>query len=675
MISKEKLYHTREISVLSFNERVLQEAEDNRNPLLERLKFLGIFSSNMDEFFKVRVAGVQRRLEMGEKDMAYLLEIIGDFSRELDERFREAYSNIISELENYGIKILSEEEIRNLSPAEFQWLLEYFEDNILHTLVPVLLQDNIPLPPIIDGALYFAIEMDMGDKKKYAILEIPSTLPRFIEFPSGNIAYVDDVIRVFLNEVFYIFPYDDISAYEFKISRDAELDIDNDFSEGYIRKMRKVLEQRKGGRPTRFHYDAEMPKKLCKRLLKELKITKDDTVIAGGRYHNMKDLMKFPAKRRELLFEPLPPASHPVLDVSKTSILSIVEQRDVLITYPYQSFDNVVRLIRESAIDPEVEEIKITIYRVAEQSRIVNALVNAARNGKKVFASIELQARFDEQHNIQIAERLLEAGVKVSYGVPPMKVHAKLILIKRKGKRFGGLSTGNFNESTAKLYIDSFLLTADERIVDEIEETFTILDRSSGLPPLTPPEFNHLLVSPFSLRKSLNKLMNAEKEKGTEGYIFLKVNHLTDAKIIKRLGECADAGVKIDLVVRTTYAMPSHPNIYAISILDRFLEHQRVYIFGKGEEAKVYLSSADIMERNLDYRVECAFPIYDPILKKEVIDMMSFQIQDNVKARILDERQTNRYVAHGKGTIRAQYATYNYFAQKSLESTEKAVSN
>lgn len=666
MISKEKLYHTREISVLSFNERVLQEAEDSRNPLLERLKFLGIFSSNMDEFFKVRVAGVQRRLEMGEKDMAYLLEIIGDFSRELDERFREAYSNITFELENYGIKILSEEEIRNLSPAEFQWLSEYFEENILHTLVPVLLQDNIPLPPIIDGALYFAVEMDLGGKKKYAILEIPSTLPRFIELPSGNIAYVDDVIRVFLNEVFYIFPYEDIRAYEFKISRDAELDIDNDYSEGYIRKMRKVLEQRKGGRPTRFHYDSEMPKKLCKKLLKELKITEEDTVIAGGRYHNMKDLMKFPAKRRELLFEPLPPAPHPDLDVSRIPVLSVVEKKDILITYPYQSFDNVVRLIRESAIDPQVEEIKMTIYRVANQSRIVNALVNAARNGKKVFASIELQARFDEQHNIQIAERLLEAGVKVSYGVPPMKVHAKLILIKRKDKKFGGISTGNFNESTAKQYIDSILLTSNEEIVEEIDELFRVLDRTSGLPPLTPPEFTHLLVSPFNLRKGLNKLLNSEREKGKDGYIFLKVNHLTDAKIIKRLRECADAGVKIDLVVRTTYAMPSHPNIYAISILDRFLEHQRVYIFGKGEDAKVYLSSADLMERNLDYRVECAFPIYDANLKREVLEMMSFQIKDDVKARILDERQTNRYVAHGKGTVRAQYATYSYFNQKSL---------
>ncbi|HOK08765.1 MAG TPA: polyphosphate kinase 1 [Candidatus Hydrogenedens sp.] len=662
MLNKERIFHTREISILSFNERVLQEAEDSRNPLLERLKFLGIFSSNMDEFFKVRVASVKRRLELGEQKMAYLLEVIGDFSRELDERFRQAYQTITEELANYGIRILTHEELKELSPSELQWLSEYFQENILHTLVPILLQEKVPLPPIIDGAIYFAIQMNIQKNKKYAILEIPSVLPRFIELPSGNISYIDDVIRLFLNDVFYIFPYDDIEAYEFKISRDAELDIDNDFSEGYIRKMRKVLEQRKGGRPTRFHYDEQMPRKLCKKLLKELKISEEDTVIAGGRYHNMKDLINFPARRQDLLFEPLPPVEHPVLSRTSKLILDIVEKQDILLTYPYQSFDHVIRLIRESAIDPDVEEIKITIYRVANQSRIVNALINAARNGKKVFASIELQARFDEQHNIQIAERLAEAGVRVAYGVPPMKVHAKFLFIKRKGKKFVALSTGNFNEKTARQYVDSILLTSNVQIAEEVEEAIRLLDRTSGLPPLKAPDFEHILVSPFTLRKSLNRLINREKEKGSEGYILLKVNHLTDTKIIKKLKETADAGVHIDLIVRTTYAMPAHANIYAISILDRFLEHQRIYIFGRGANADVYFSSADLMERNLDYRVESAFPILNPELKQQVLKMVSFQIQDNVKARILDERQTNRYVEHGKGIIRAQYATYQYFS-------------
>jgi len=663
MINKEKIFYTREISVLSFNERVLQEAEDERNPLLERLKFLGIFSSNMDEFFKVRVASVQRRLELGEQKMTYLLEAIGEFSRELDERFRQAYETITRELENHGIRILTQEELYELAPSEYQWLSDYFKENILHTLVPVILQDKIPLPPLTDGALYFAIQMNMQDKKKYAVLEIPASLPRFVELPSGNIAYIDDVIRLFLTDVLYIFPFDDIEAYEFKISRDAELDIDNDFSEGYIRKMRKVLEQRKGGRPTRFHYDENMPKKLCKKLLKELKITEEDTVIAGGRYHNMKDLMNFPARRKDLLFEPLPPVKHPILDGPRVPVLDVVEKQDVLLTYPYQSFDHVIRLIRESAIDPDVEEIKMTIYRVASQSKIVNALINAARNGKKVFASIELQARFDEQHNIQIAERLSEAGVRVAYGVPPMKVHAKFLLIKKKNKSFVGLSTGNFHEKTARQYVDSILFTSNPAITEEVEEAFKLLDRSSGLPPLTPPDFEYLCISPFSLRKSLNRLINREKEKGSNGYIFLKVNHLTDTRIVKKLKETADAGVKIDLVVRTTYAMPPHPNISAISILDRFLEHQRIYIFGKGEQTTIYMASADLMERNLDYRVECAFPIISPELKHQVLDIISFQIHDNFKARVLDERQTNRYVEHGKGTVRAQYATYEYFKQ------------
>ncbi len=661
MLNKEKIFYTREISVLSFNERVLQEAEDSRNPLLERLKFLGIFSSNMDEFFKVRVASVQRRLELGEQKMAYLLEVIGEFSRELDERFRQAYETITKELENHGIRILAKEDLYELSPSEFKWLSEYFKEDILHALVPVILQDKVPLPPLIDGALYFAIQMDMQDKKQYAILEIPSSLPRFVELPSGNIAYIDDVIRLFLVDVLYIFPFENIEAYEFKISRDAELDIDNDFSEGYIRKMRKLLEQRKGGRPTRFHYDEEMPKKLCKKLLRDLNVTEEDTVIAGGRYHNMKDLINFPAKRRDLLFEPLPSVEHPLLRGFRTPMLNIIEKQDILLTYPYQSFDYVQRLIRESAIDPNVEEIKITIYRVANQSKIINALINAARNGKKVFASIELQARFDEQQNIQIAERLSEAGVRVTYGVPPMKVHAKILLIKRKDRSFVGISTGNFNEKTAQQYVDSILLTSNPQITDEVEDAFKLLDRSSGLPPLTTPAFEYLWISPFSLRKSLNKLINREKDKGAEGYIFLKVNHLTDTKIIKKLREAADAGVHIDLVVRTTYAMSPHPNINAISILDRFLEHQRVYLFGKEPQSDIYLASADLMERNLDYRVECAFPVLALELKQQVLDMMSFQIHDNVKARILDERQTNRYVEHGKGTVRAQYATYEYF--------------
>jgi len=317
--------------------------------------------------------------------------------------------------------------------------------------------------------------------------------------------------------------------------------------------------------------------------------------------------------------------------------------------------------LREAAIDPKVEEIKIAVYRAARDSQVINALVNAARNGKKVFTSIELQARFDEQNNIQIAERLAEAGAKVAYGVPPMKVHAKLLLIRRDGVQYAGLSTGNYNEITGRLYVDSILLTADKRLAGEVAAAFDLLDRPSGVPALLPPAFKHLLVSPFTSRKTFMKFIQREESKGAEGYILLKVNHLTDTKIVKKLRKAADAGTRIDLVVRTTYAVPAHENIRAISILDRFLEHQRVYLFGTGKDRMVFMSSADLMERNLDWRVEVAFPIYDPVLQQQVVDMMALQVADDTKARVLDQMQTNQYVNAATGLRRAQYDIYSYF--------------
>jgi polyphosphate kinase len=424
------LLQIREISTLSFNERVLQEAEDRRNPPMERLRFLGIFSSNMDEFFKVRVASIQRRHEMGKKGMLEILEAIGHKSRELDERFQAAYADILTALAVEGIKIVNEKDIPQQPRAVADWLDDFFRQTILPHLVPIILNKRLPFPQLKDGALYFGVKM-WAEKLRYAILEIPSELPRFVELPNGNMMYLDDVIRYSLNDVFYIFDYERIGAYEFKISRDAELDIDNDFSEGYVRKMERVLRQREGGRPTRFVYDASIPPGLRELLLRELRLDKDDTLIGGGRYHNMKDLMSFPSHRPDLSFEKKAAARHPVLDRERTPIMDIIEQQDVMVTYPYQSFDHVIRLLREAAIDLKVTEIRMTLYRSAGRSQVVNALVNAARNGKKVFVSVELQARFDEENNISIAQRLTEVGAQVSYGVPPMKVHSKLLMIRR----------------------------------------------------------------------------------------------------------------------------------------------------------------------------------------------------------------------------------------------------
>lgn len=656
------LFQIREISTLSFNERVLQEAEDPRNPLMERLKFLGIFSSNMDEFFKVRVASMHRLIELGKKNMLEVLEVVSDETRELDERFREAYAAITDQLAQQGIRIITEKDVPALAPEVGEWLRDYFREEVLPSLVPVILQQGQPFPQLTDGALYFGVKM-WGKTPRYAILEIPAALPRFVELPNRHIMYIDDVIRCFLDEIFYIFEYERVEAFEFKISRDAELDIDNDFSEGYVRKMEKVLRQRKGGRPVRMVHDAAMPFGLQQYLRNELHIGKDDTVISGGRYHNMKDLMRFPARRPEFMFEKLEAAPHPVLDSARVPMMDIIRERDLLVTYPYQSFDHVIRLLREAAIDPKVQEIKMTLYRAARRSQVVNALINAARNGKKITVSVELQARFDEQNNIEIAQRLMEEGAKVLYGVPPMKTHGKLLLIQRGRTAFVGLSTGNYNEVTGKLYVDSILLSADPRLTSEAAEVFKIFERVASGEQLRAPEFKHLLVSPFNSRAVISRLIAREKEKGPRGRIFLKVNHLTDSKILKKLRSAADAGVPIDLVVRTTYALRPHENIRAVSILDRYLEHQRVYIFGEGEERRVYMSSADLMERNLDWRVEVAFPIYDPGLQQEVVDMMTLQVADTSKARVLDEMQTNKYVGDGGPHHQAQYKTYLYLKQ------------
>lgn len=663
------LFQIREISTLSFNERVLQEAEDRRSPLMERLKFLGIFSSNMDEFFKVRVASIHRRMEIGKKGMTEVLEIIGDKTRELDERFRQAYAEIISGLESEGIKLLTEVDLANQSESLKEWVTDYFCANVTPFVVPILIREDQPFPALKDGAVYFAIKM-WGDKTRYAILEIPPEAPRFVQLPNGNIMYVDDVIRFCLDRVFYIFEYERIEAFEFKISRDAELDIDNDFSEGYVRKMERVLKQRKGGRPTRLVYDATMPSGLLKLLKKELRIIKDDTLIPGGRYHNMKDLIKFPCSRPDLAYPKIDPVPHPVLDANvRVPMMDIVRKQDVLVTYPYQSFDHVVRLLREAAIDPKVEEIRMTMYRAATRSQIVNALANAARNGKRIFVSIELQARFDEQNNIKISEFLTESGAQVTYGVPPMKTHAKLLLIKRRGGAIAGFSTGNFNESTGRLYVDCMLFTADKRLTQEAEDVFEFLDRASKMHTVTEPKFKHLMVSPFTTRKMILKFIAREKKKGPDGYICLKVNHLTDEKIIERIRDAADSGVQMHLIVRTTYAMLPHPNIRAISILDRFLEHQRIFIFGRGEDRRVFMSSSDLMERNLDWRVEVAFPVYDPHLMQEIVDVVALQVADTSKARELDEFQSNKYVVNGAGSHQAQVETYQYY--KDLASQAK----
>jgi polyphosphate kinase len=512
----------------------------------------------------------------------------------------------------------------------------------------------------MDGALYLGVKM-WGERTRYAIIEVPPDLPRFVSLPDGNTMYIDDVIRHALNEIFYIFQYDSVSAFAFKISRDAELDIDNDFSESYVRKMEERLKKRRTGRPTRFVYDAAMPDGLRKIVMRELRISGEDTLIPGGRYHNMKDLMDFPSDRADLMFPRLSPAPHPVLDRERRPMMDAIRERDILITYPYQSFDHVVRLLREAAIDPEVTCIRMSLYRVAKNSQVVNALYNAARNGKKIIVNIELLARFDEENNIRISSKLAEVGAKVLYGVPPMKVHSKVLLIDRGSERIAGLSTGNMNENTGRLYVDSMLFTADKRLTEEVHHVFEYLQHAAAARVVTAPRFKHLLVSPFNARKRWLALIDREKKKGSDGYIFIKVNHLTDKRIIDKLVEAADAGVRMDLIVRTTYAMLPHRNIRAISILDRYLEHQRVYLFGQGDDRQIYMSSADLMERNLDWRIEVAFPVLDKGLQQEIQQVMALQVADTYKARVLDCDQSNHYVGGEDSGMHAQTETQRFY--------------
>ena len=588
----------------------------------------------------------------------------------MDKRFNVTYEKVFKELRKQGVRLLSFEELMGQAEESLDWLAEHFHSEILPSLVPLIIDERRIFPQLDDNVPYLAVKM-YGENPRYSILKIPTTLPRFVELLDGAIVYIDDVIRFYLDEIFHIFDYESAEAYEFKIVRDAELDMDNDFSADYVRRMEEELEQRKGGRPTRLVYDEAIPPVMLQILIKELGFGRDDTLVGGSRYHNMMDLIDFPNRRPDLSYTPDPVAPHPQLEQLKTPAMGVIEERDVLVNYPYQSFDNLIKLLRESAIDPDVSEIKITIYRLAAQSQVVNALINAARNGKSVVVSIELQARFDEERNILYADRLIESGATVLYGLPPMKVHGKFLFIRRNNKSFAGISTGNFNEDTSRVYVDSLVLTSDERITKEVDKVFDFLEKAARIRLVDPPKFKHLLVSPFNLRKRFESLIAEEKAKGENGYILIKINHLTDKRIIRKLCKAADAGVKIDLIVRTTHAMASHRNVRAISLVGRYLEHQRVYVFGQGDEQKVFLGSADWMERNLDWRLEMVFPIYAKYIRKEIMILLKAQLKDNCKARILEETQSNNYTSRNGRKVDAQKQAVVYYMQLASKRTGK----
>lgn len=678
----------RELSWLSFNHRVLQEAQDEAVPLVERLRFLGIFSNNLDEFFRVRVAtmkrveAVSKKKELiGDKTAAEVLDEIQNEVVRQKELFAVIYRSILDELKTHNIEIVKENE---LNEVQVEFVDAYYRAEVAPLLVPIMLKNLDDFPYLRDKSIFLAVKLTTqkknksGKAKQYALIEVPSEVtPRFVVLPEANgkkyIMFLDDVIRFNLDKIFGIFEYETLEAYTIKLTRDAELDFDDDVSKGFYEKMKKSLKQRKKGQPVRFLYDSEMPIDLLKYLCNELDIDSDDNIIPGGRYHNSKDFMKFPnVGGSELEWENLDASDHYLL-TKENSILSAVQNNDILLHYPYQHFRGFVHFLREAAIHPDVKEIKISLYRVANRSRVVNALVSAAKNGKQVTAMVELRARFDEEANLEWSRKLQDAGVKVIFGISDMKVHCKLAVVTQvvKGKEShqAVIATGNFNENTAKIYTDMALFTSHEEICEEALKVFAFIEK-----PYLNFRFKHLLVAPAAMRTKYIRMLNREIQfanNGNEAYAFIKVNSLVDETLIRKLYQASRAGVKIRLLVRGICSlMPGIPglseNIEIHSIIGRYLEHTRVFIFGNGGTEDIYISSADWMERNLDYRVEVSVAIYDPTIRREIRDMMELQWSDNVKARILKGAQPNDYVKREKGDnrVRSQMAMYDLIEEQ-----------
>ncbi|MFI5149858.1 MAG: polyphosphate kinase 1 [Bacteroidia bacterium] len=669
----------RDLSWLSFNDRVLQEAADDSVPLMERIRFLGIFSNNRDEFFRVRVATIKRMVRLGKKgldligqDPVDVLEKIVEFSKESEEKFDQVYRNILQELEKHRIFIRNE---TGLSPDQAKFVKDYFHDEVMPSLVPIMLDRNREFPYLKDKSIYLAIRLVReGKKSRYSLVEVPTdSISRFLVLPhEGANRYVmllDDVIRFCLHEMFYLFDYDRIEAHTIKLTRDAELDIDTDVSQTILEKISRSLKKRKLGQPVRFVYDTEMPDETLDYFSKRIKFIGSDSLIPGGRYHNFKDFMKFPdLGMKELRYPPRQPVSHPDLP-DGVSMFRVIRKKDIMLHYPYQSFRHIIDLLREASIDPKVVSISTTLYRAARNSNVMNALINAVKNGKQVTVVVELQARFDEENNIYWANRLQEEGARVIYGVAGLKVHSKLVLIQRredrKNVRYAHIGTGNFNEQTAKIYSDKSLLTADPRITGEVEQLFTFFADN-----LKVGAFKHLLVAPFNMRKKFLQLINTEIEnarKKKKSGIIIKMNSLTDPELIRKLYEASIAGVEIKLIIRGICSLVTETegfsqNIKAISIVGRYLEHARVFIFCNGGEEKYFISSADWMIRNLDHRSEVAVPIYSKEIQKEMSEVIQLQLKDNTKARVLNKRQDNRLRAKtGSARFVSQEEIYKFF--------------
>lgn len=690
-----KLLIPRDISWLSFNARVLQEANDPDVPLKERIRFLGIFSNNLDEFFRVRVATLKRMVEFSSKGRKlnmhledspqHILDHIQTTVLKQQNEFNRIWTGILKELKREKIHLVNE---THLNREQQQFVKKYFEEEVRANIIPLMIESLPQLPYLRDKSIYLGVVMHKkrsAYQQKYALIEVPAkAVGRFILLPSRgnekNIILLEDVIRFNLPAIFSYFGYDHFDAHIFKVTKDAEIDIDNDVSTSFVEKIEKGLKNRRKGKPVRFVYDKAMDAGLLEYLIRRLNLNHKSNIIPGGRIHNFRHFMDFPnvfntkSTRRA-------PFTHPGLR-SSARVTDVIVKKDLMLHFPYHSFDPIIDLLREAAIDPDVRSIKITAYRLASNSKVINALINAARNGKEVVVMLELKARFDEEANLEWKKTLEEEGITVLLGVPKTKIHAKLCIInKRSGNKtiqYGFVSTGNLNEKTARIYGDHCLLTANRKIMADINRVFLYLSNwKNGDEPLR--NCKTLMVCPTGMRKSLLSHINREirhAKAGKKASIILKMNSLSDAELIGKLLDAARAGVEIRAVIRGIFCAKTDTRktkdvFSAISIVDEYLEHARVMIFHNNGNDDTYISSADWMIRNLDHRVEAAVPVTDPLLRAELRDIIHIQLRDNVKARILDNELHNNYVpSAGKKKVRSQIETYQYLYRKNVVTSE-----
>ena len=651
-----KAYVERDVSWMYFNHRILQEAEKEFVPLLERLSFLGIYSNNLDEFFRVRVASLNRMLERKldkdtEQQIKKSLKTINKLNESYSKEYTEAVDRVFEELETHKIRLVTE---ACLNDEQKDFLSQFFYDKLNGSVNPIWLSEIEDLTVLEDNRIYLIVEKceKKDNKKKYAIVKVPDRIyGRWVKIPSSdgfdNIMYLDDVIRYCLPLVFLGFKESTYRAYSFKFTKDAEMEMDNDADFGTMEKIALGVNSRKKGDAVRVIYDHEMPREMQRKLRDRLNTKELDASLAGGRYQNHKDLMSFPdCGRKDLKYDKWTPIMKPEF-ISNESILDQIRQKDRFIHVPYHNFNGYIRVLREAAIKPEVKSIKTTLYRLAKDSKVVKALITAARNGKKVTAVVELLARFDEESNIKWSKRMQEEGVNVIFGVEGLKIHSKLLYIESKKGNIACIGTGNFHEGNAKIYTDYLMMTARPKIVNEVAKVFDFIDR-----PFSPFRFNELLVSPNSMKSRILRMLDTEIRnagEGKEAWVKIKINHITDTDMVAKLYQASKAGVKIDIVIRGNCSLVPgikglSENIRCVGIIDRYLEHSRILIFANGGKPRYFLGSADWMPRNLLNRIEVLTPVYDEELQADLMRTISYGMRDTTNGRIVDGKGTNDFV-------------------------------